>query len=539
MPKGIFSYGDMDKISERKRIKQIAGVFLKHGVKDGIKGITNPAQVRHALEELGPTFIKIGQVLSTRPDILPESFILEFQKLQDEVKPEKFEDIIEIVEKELNGPIEELFAYFDKQPMACASLAEVHMAGLKSGENVVVKIQRPKARETMITDIAILRRLAAIMKFTPQGNVLNPTEVIEELWYSVKRELDFLNEAENIKKFYEFNKGVRYITSPKVFDGYTTSNVLVMEYVEGIKIADTSVLTDKGYDLKDIALKLANNYLKQVFEDGFFHADPHPGNLMISSNKIAYIDFGMMGTLGKGIRDKFTTFLYSVATRDIDMMAQSILKIGIKKGKIDSRLLYSDIEEIYNKYVEASLYEIDLPQLMEEIFKACRKNNIAMPKDITLLLKGIMTIEGVIAKIAPEINLMDVAVPYAKSLMLKQRDYKQDVVEQLENLYLLSKSGLKIPVKLLELINSALSGKLKVQMEHTNLEKSIGELNKMANRVVFGIIASALIIGSSLVIRSDVGPKLLNISAIGFIGYTGAVLMGFWLLISILRSGKM
>jgi len=529
----------MEKKSERARVREIAAVFLKHGMREGIKGITDPVQVREALEELGPTFIKIGQVLSTRPDILPEPYIGEFQKLQDKVKPESFEDIRSIVESELNSPLGELFAEFEREPAACASLAQVHTACLKSGEKVVVKVKRPRVQEIIITDIAILRRLARIIKLAPQGNIINPVEVVDELWHSIKLELDFENESSNIKKFSECNRDVKCITSPKVYDEFTTSNVLVMEYIDGIKIADTELLTAEGYDLKEIATKLANNYFKQVFEDGFFHADPHPGNIMIKDNKIAYIDFGMMGSIGKLTREKFNMFLYGIATRNIDTMTQSILRIGVRKGNIDIKRLHSDIEEIYNKYIEFSLYEIELPQMIEDVFRACRRNNLAVPRDITVLFKGIMTLEGVIVKIAPELNIMDVAVPYAKGHLLSQVDIKKDLEELFENIYLLSKSGLKIPVKLLELMNSALSGKLRVQMEHTNLEKSISELNKMTNRIVFSLILASLIIGSSLVVKTDIGPKLFYMPAIGFAGYVGAAIVGFWLLISILRSGKM
>lgn len=528
----------MEKHNERERIKEIAGTFIKYGIRDGIKSITNPAHLRMTMEELGPTFIKIGQILSTRPDIMPESYITEFQKLHDNVKPESFTDIERVVEDELKNPIEKIFKSFDKEPVACASMAEVHIARLYTMEKVVVKIQRPKARDRMVSDISILKRMARFLKFTPQGSVINPVEVVDELWNVIEKELDFLNEATNIKRFYDNNKTTKFITCPKVFDSYTTRKVLVMDYIEGIKIANTSMLVDEGYDLEDIALKLANNYIKQVLEDGFFHGDPHPGNIFIAGKKIAYIDFGMMGKLNKDTREKFNSFLYGVATRDIDLMAHTILRIGIKKGNIDNRKLYSDVGEIYNSYIEASLHDINFPQMMDEIIKACRNSNFAMPRDITMLVKGIMTIEGVLAKITPEINIMDVAIPYVKGHMLKNKDFKKSLLDQLETVYTLSRYSLKIPIKLLELMNIAVAGKLKIQMEHTNLEKSVVELHKMINRLVFGLIISALIIGSSLVIRADIGPKIINISAIGFIGYIGAGILGFWLLISIMKSGR-
>jgi ubiquinone biosynthesis protein len=529
----------MNRKNERERVREIISVFFKYGIKEGITNITNPTQVRMALEELGPTFIKIGQILSTHPELISEEYIVEFQKLQDNVRPEKFDDIKRIVESELKGNLYDFFSCFKEEPVASASMAQVHLARLKTGERVVVKVQRPRVKEIMLSDLAILKRLSFLMRLAPQGQVLNPSEVVKELKQTAENELDFLNEANNIKKFYENNKDIKYIACPKVYDQFTTPNIIVMEYIAGIKISNTSKLKKEGYDFEDIASKLTANYLKQVLEDGFFHADPHPGNILIRDNKIAYIDFGMMGTLGKGLINKFNMFIYGLATRNLDEITRAIIRIGVKKGQINSKKLYSEIEHIYNNYVDQSLFEIDLAELMDDIFKVCRNNNIAMPREVTMLMRGLMTLEGVVINITPDMNIMDIAVPYIRGRMLASRDYKQDIAEQVENLYNFSKVGLKIPVRMLELINSALAGKLKVQMEHTNLEKSIGELNKMVNRLVFSIVVASLIIGSSLVIRADAGPKMYGVSAFGFIGYVGTAVLAFWLLISILRSGKM
>lgn len=529
----------MNRKNERERVREIISVFFKYGIKEGITNITNPAQVRMALEELGPTFIKIGQILSTHPELISEEYIAEFQKLQDNVKPEKFEDIKRIVEIELKGNLHDFFSYFNEEPVASASMAQVHLARLKTGERVVVKVQRPRVKEIMLSDLAILKRLSFLMRLAPQGQVLNPSEVINELKQTAEKELNFLNEANNIKKFYENNKDIKYIACPKVYDQFTTPNIIVMEYIEGIKISNTSRLKEEGYDLEDIASKLTASFLKQVLEDGFFHADPHPGNILIRDNKIIYIDFGVMGTLSKGLINKFSMFIYGLATRNLDEITRAVIRIGVKKGQINSKKLYSEIEHIYNNYIYQSLFEIDLAELMDDIFKVCRDNNIAMPREVTMLMKGLMTLEGVIINLTPGMNIMDTAVPYIKGRMIANRDYKQDMIEQVENLYNFSRVGLKIPVRALELINSALAGKFKVQMEHTNLEKSIGELNRMVNRLVFSIVVASLIIGSSLVIRADAGPKMYGVSAFGFIGYAGAAVLAFWLLISILRSGKM
>ncbi|QEK13415.1 AarF/ABC1/UbiB kinase family protein [Crassaminicella thermophila] len=526
----------MGKISERKRIKEIISVFVKHGIK---KGKMNPVNARQALEELGTTFVKIGQILSTRPDILPSEYIQEFEKLQDRVKPEKYEDIKAIVERELGDSIENIFLNFEKSPIASASMAQVHLACTKNNEQIVLKIQRPHVKETILSDIAILKRITKIGKFVPQRNVIDFKEVVEEIGAVMEKELDFLNEAKNIEEFCSYNKKIPYIICPKVYNEYTTSSVLVMEYIKGIKINNIKELEEKGYDLKDLGKKLINNYIKQVFEDGFFHADPHPGNILICGKKIAYIDFGMMGVLDKSMREKLNDFLYAAATRDVEALTQAVFKIGIKKGKVHIRNLHSDIEEIYNKYVYESLHHIDFPQFLDELFQVSKKNNIAMPTNMTMFLKGIMTIEGVVIKLDPDMNIMDVVIPYIKEHILLKRSYKQDIIEQLDNIYQLSKYGLKIPIKTLELVNSALAGKLKVQIEHVNLEDGLHQLNKMINRIVFALIISSIIVGSSLVINANVGPKIYGIPFFGLIGYLSAAIMGGWLLVLILRNEKM
>ncbi|WP_246637568.1 ABC1 kinase family protein [Crassaminicella profunda] len=523
-------------MNEKKRIKEIISVFVKHGIK---KGIMNPENARAALEELGPTFVKIGQILSTRPDILPDEYIAEFEKLQDGVKPEKYEDIKNIVEKELGDSIENIFSDFKKYPIASASMAQVHLACTKNGEEVVVKIQRPYVKETMLSDIDLLKRLTRIGKLVPQKSVVDFKEVVDEIGKTMEKELDFLNEAKNIETFYQNNKKIQYVVCPKVYKEYTTSNLLTMEYIKGIKINNIDALKNEGYPLKDIAKKLMSNYVKQIFKDGFFHADPHPGNLLIHDKKIAYIDFGMMGVLDKSTRNKLNDLLYAAATRDIEALTQAVLRMGIKKGKVNIRNLYSDIEEVYNKYVRESLQNIDLPQFVDEMFQVSKKNNLAMPNNMTLFLKGIMTIEGVVAKLDPDMSMMEVAVPYIREHILLKKNYKQDIIDQIENIYQLSKYGLKIPIKTLELMNSALAGKLKVQIEHKNLEESIHQLNKMTNRIVFSLIISSIVVGSSLVINANVGPKIYGMSFFGLVGYLSAAVMGLWLLILILRNEKM
>ena len=526
----------MDTNYRKKRIREIVSVSIKHGLK---KGINNPEQLKCTLEELGPTFVKIGQILSTRPDILPSEYITELQKLQDDVRPEKYDVIVKVIERELGKPIDEIFLDFDKTPMASASLAEVHLAKLHTGENVVVKVQRPNVAETMTADIAILRKLAPVINLTPTGSAMDAREVVEELTDATEKELDFVNERKNIEMFSANNVDIKFILCPKVYEEYCTDKIIVMDYIKGIKIDNTSKLEEEGYDLQDLATKLTYNYFKQIFEDGFFHADPHPGNILIHERKIGYIDFGLMGQLNSSLKKKFNDFLEGVVEKDVSKMTKSILKIGIKKGAIDIKKLSNDIELMYEQYIEESLYDFDLPQIMEEVLKVCKNNNIHMPKDITLLIKGLMTIQGVIATLDKDINIMDVAIPYMKNSLMDEKLKSLDMMKVLEKLYTTVKANMSLSVKLLDLINQALSGKLKLQMDFKDGKESINELNKMINRLVFGLIVAGLVVSSSLVIAANVGPKIYGISLIGITGYLGAAIAGFWLLISIIRSGKL
>ena len=526
----------MDNDYTKKRLREIISVSVKHGFKNGIG---DPKELRLVLEELGPTFVKIGQILSTRPDILPIEYVEEFQKLQDEVNPMDFSTMKEVIEEELEGSIDDIFMEFKKTPIASASLAEVYWAKLKTGEEVVVKVQRPLVRKRMLADIQILKKLAPFVNFTTTGEIVDMKEVVEELNTAAQKELNFVEEMNNIIKFAENNKDVKFITYPKVYEEYCTDKILVMDYISGTKIDDVDELLKQGYDIHDIATKLTYNYFKQVFEDGFFHADPHPGNILIHKNTIGYIDFGLMGNLDYNLRKKLNQILEGAATGNINLMTKSVLKIGIIKGPMDVDRLYNDIEIMYNSYIDESIHNYDLPQILEQIMIICKENNISMPKDITLLIKGMMTLQGVLAKIDKDLTIMDIAIPYFKEQIFKDKLNNIDLKELILHVYTSIKSSLDLSTKVLDLVNTALSGKLKLNLKHQNIEDGLSEINRMINRLIFAIVVAGLLVSSSLVINANVGLKIYGISAIGIIGYLGAGIAGLLLLISIFRSGKL
>ena len=521
--------------NKRQRFREIVSVFIKYGFKDGIN---SPEQMRKALEELGPTFVKIGQILSTRPDILPEKFTQEFQKLQDEVTPVSLDVIEDIIKKQLGGELSNHFKYFSEKPIASASMAQVHRATLNNGDAVVVKIRRPNIESIMFSDLALLSKVTNIIKFIPQGSVLNPQEMFAELYQAVKEELDFIHEAENIKNFAALNTDVRFLKVPKLYTQYITPELLVLEYIDGFKISDKYNLLEAGYDLSDIANKLINNFLKQVFQDGVFHGDPHPGNIYISNNKIAYLDFGLVGKLSPQLKDKFNQLLFAVVTGDIEAITHTVLRIGVKKGPVNRLVLQSDVEDIYNNYVSASMYDIDIPELIDQLFTVSRAHKISVPREITLILKSFLLMEGNLATLAPEVTIMDVATPYVREEILKSKDLKGEVLKSVESVYRFAKASMKIPEKLLSVLSKFSSGTIQVHMDHTNLDKNINKLARAADRIVFGLVLAALIIGSSEVISSGTGPTFHDISILGLVGYVSAGIIALFLLIAMIRSGK-
>lgn len=493
--------------------------------------------LRKAFEELGPTFIKIGQILSTRPDILPQDYTDELQSLQDNAPFVEYYEIEAAFYNEFKSKIEDSFLDFEEIPLASASIAQVHRAKLKSGEDVIVKIKRPNIERNLELDIAILKKLAALTKARFEDALIDPGAALNEILLSTRNELDFSQEASAMEKFSELNKEVNFISCPRIFRELTSRNILTMEYIDGIKITDTTALESKGYDMNDIGRKLALSYFKQVFEDGYFHGDPHPGNILVKNKKIYFIDFGIMGSLSIPMRDVLNDIVISIAYRDIDKTISSLLAIGIKKGYVNRARLYEDIDYLFENYLSISLENIHISELLEDIFDVAKKNNIRLPKDLTLLIRGIVIIEGVVAKIAPDIKILDIAIPYVKST--NKSKLLPDFEDFMFNAYNTVKDTAALPSKAIRLINSINNGRVKLQLEHRNLSKHINELNKMVNRVVFSLIVSSLIIGSSLILNTSVGPKIFGISIIGITGFIIAAFLGLWLLISILKSGKL
>ncbi|WP_160670322.1 AarF/ABC1/UbiB kinase family protein [Clostridium sp. C8-1-8] len=528
-----------------KRFREIVKVFAYYGfgylINTTMKPSANksPENLRKAFVELGPTFIKIGQILSTRTDLLPEEYTKELAKLQDDVPWEAFSVIAKVFQEEFNMNIDDVFLYLESVPLASASVAQVHKGVMKDGREVVIKIQRPNIREKMELDISILKRIVKLTKTRFNGMLMDPVEALQEIMDATSKELDFERERDNISRFKILNKSVKCIAVPYVVEEFTSTRVLTMENIQGFKINDIYNIVKEGYDRTDIAKKLALSYCKQIFDDGFFHGDPHPGNLLIRDGKICFIDFGLMGELSESIKESLNDAMMAIALKDIDKVMDFLMEVGVKKGRVDRTVLYDDIDYLLSNYLSTSLKNIRISTLLREVFDIAERNNIQLPTELIILVRGMVILEGVIAEIAPDMNILDVAIPFVKS---KNKYFILNKLRSDElalKTYTILRDSIKIPSKIVELSDSVIQGRARVNLQIPDLEKTVDHLNKMINRVVFGLIVAGMIIGSSIITGSNVGPKVRDISVIGITGYFASGIFALWLLISIIRSGNL
>lgn len=528
----------------KKRFREIVRVLGTYGFghilhaklrSDKLK--KDPENLRLVFEELGPTFIKIGQILSTRPDILPAEYIAELTKLQDKAPPFPYETLWEILKAEL-GQKTELFQSIEKVPLACASVAQVHRGILKDGTRCIVKVQRPDIEERLLEDLHILIRIVETAPNTLRDVLLDPVEALEEILETTRVELDFLHEMRAIHRFEKENASILCVAIPKVYDHLCTKRVIVQEEVEGIKITEKDMLLKEGYDLEDIGKKLVLSYLYQLFNNGFFHGDPHPGNLLILDGKIYYIDFGIMGALSKRTQNAINDLLLAMVKKDISSLTNLVVKVADQKGPLNKNVLYEDIEYIVHYYLQSSLKNIQVSRLFMDLFEAARKNNLKLPKEYTTLLKSLLILEGVLSDLAPELSIMEIAKDYLKEdhKINLWPDFSLDSLAL--NGYTLVKDSLKIPISIQTILDNFISGRGKVKVDIVNLSDKWVDFNKMVNRIVFALIVSAIIIASALIIRTGAGPEINGISLVGMLGFALAGFLGLWLLISILKSGN-
>ncbi len=517
------------------RLKEILHVLNKHHITSGL----TPVKLRKILEDLGPTYVKLGQIMSMRSDMLPENYCKELTRLRTDVTPMPFELVSTILETELKRPVTEVFKSVTKQPLGSASIAQVHPAILLNGTKVVLKVQRPAIYETMENDIRLLKKAAGILKITLRTkNLIDFHTILNELWKTTQEEIDFEKEADNLDLFYSNQKEIAYTTCPIVFHELTTPRLLVMDYIDGIQIDRTKELTNLGYDMTEIGKKTAESYCKQILEDGFFHADPHPGNLWICGGKIAWLDLGMTGHLSANTKLLLRKAITALLEHDIYTLKNVLLAFGEPQERINHARLYTDIDDIVSKYVSMDFGTMRLSALMERLLQLVKDHQLAITPDVTLLARSMITMEGTLSSCSPEVNLMQILSLHMSTLLFKDLNPKQLLKHKGRQIYTSLDKSLDIPAQISDLLNITKNGQAQLNLEFTDSDVIRNNVHHIANHLFLTILASALFIGASLTCDIQTLPKWFGIPWVSFLGYLLFSLIFLYLLIRMFTGRK-
>ncbi|MEN8686866.1 MAG: AarF/ABC1/UbiB kinase family protein [Desulfuromonadales bacterium] len=506
-----------------------------------LERLSQPQRLRMAMEELGPTFIKLGQLLSTRPDVLDQEFIQEFSKLQDEVPAVTLEQIKTQVRRELGYPADELFAEFSEEPLAAASIAQVHRGKLRSGEEVVFKIRRPGISKIVETDIDVLMGLAYLIEqHVPAIAIYDPVGLVKEFRRSISREMNFTREGRTVERFAANFADSTTVYIPKIFWDYSGEIVLTMEYVPGIKISHLEELRAQGYDLKEIAKRGADAFLKQVLDHGLFHADPHPGNVFVLPDQvICMLDFGMVGRLGQDLKEQLLDLLQALLERDVDSIISHLLYSGELTDTADLKNLRRDLHDFIEDYYDLVLQDIKIGRLFSEFIELLTHHRIHFPPDYMMLAKALVVMEGVGRQLDPNFNMISHMRPYVNRLLIERFSPKNISTQASRIAVAYTSLAKNLPHDIKEFINRLNRNQFKIDLEHRGLEKLVTDLDRSSNRVSFSLVIGSLIVGSSLVMQIEKGPMVFGFPLLGLLGYSIAGLLGLWLAVGILRSGRL
>ncbi len=509
--------------------------------RDRLEKLSRAERVRMAFEELGPTYIKFGQILSVRPDLIPADFTRELSKLQDEVPPFPFSEASKAIETEFGSPPEELFDFFDETPFASASIGQVHRAELEDGEMVAVKVQRPGIKKIIEIDLEIMLHLATLMeRHIEEMSLYRPVKIVEEFARTLEKEIDYTIEATSMERFARHFLDDPTIYIPKVFRDKTTEHVITMELVSGIKISEIDRLEEAGLDRKTITARGADCFLKQIFDFGFFHADPHPGNIFVlPDNVICPLDFGMTGSVDRQNREDFVDLIDSVVHRNEARVTRILLKLTDWDDEPDIRLLEKDVSDFMGQHLYKPLKDIKIGKLLNHLLELASRYYLMIPPDIFLMMKALTTIEGVALVLDPEFDMIAQTAPFIERVKLA-RFYPGRIAGDIIKIG----SGMlqfiqQFPKDTLEITRLIRQQKLSLKWEHKGLETMLATHDRISNRISFSIIIAALIIGSALIVISETPPLFYGISLIGIVLFSTAAIMGIWLLVAILRKGRL
>ena len=536
-----YGFGDLVELLKIEQYIEIGLQLIVRNRRDRLEKLSRAERVRMAFEELGPTYIKFGQILSVRPDLVPADFTRELSKLQDEVPSFEFSEVINVIETEFGSPPEELFDFFDETPFASASIGQVHRAELEDGEMVAVKVQRPGIKKIIEIDLEIMLHLATLMeRHIEEMSLYRPVKIVEEFARTLEKEIDYTIEATSMERFarHFFDDPTIYI--PKVFRNKTTEHVITMELVSGIKISEIDRLEEAGLDRKTITARGADCFLKQIFDFGFFHADPHPGNIFVlPDNVICPLDFGMTGSVDRQNREDFVDLIDSVVHRNEARVTRILLKLTDWDEEPDIRFLEKDVSDFMGQHLYKPLKDIKIGKLLNHLLALASRYHLMIPPDIFLMMKALTTIEGVALVLDPDFDMIAQTAPFIERVKLA-RFYPGRIAGDIIKIG----SGMlqfiqQFPKDTLEITRLIRQQKLSLKWEHKGLETMLATHDRISNRISFSIIIAALIIGSALIVISETPPLFYGISLIGIVLFSTAAIMGIWLLVAILRKGRL
>jgi len=504
------------------------------------KKIVKPeVRLRLTLEKLGPTFIKLGQILSVRPDLIPKEYVKELEKLQYEVPSFPFNEVEKEIKEEFGKPINKIFSSFSKKPIASASISQVHKAVLKN-KKVAVKVQRPKIKEIMERDIEIMLYIARLLDKHIKGiRKYNPVGIVEEFADWTKKELDFRIEAKNAKRFYQNFKGSKTVYIPKVYDEFTTSKILTLEYIDGIEIHNIETIKKRKINLNNLLKNGFNAILTQVFVHGFFHADPHPGNILVLKNKIAFVDFGIVGYFDEDLKRKSLDLFLGVVEQDANKVVNSLLEMGVvEEASIDKYALKMEIHDKIEPLQGSKIKDIKISRILEDVLNIAFNYNIRLPMAFILFGKTIVTLEGVALKFDPDFRITESVRPFVEDIVKRRYSPKELMTNFIDSITKFRRFATKLPEQTEEVFRKIQKGNIKVDIEDTDVKQLSLEIDRSSNRMAYGMIIAALLIAGALVMQVSM-PSIIGMPIITFICFLSAIILGFMLFISVLRERKL
>jgi len=536
-----YGFGDLLELLKIDQYIEVGLQMISRNRGARVEPLTRPQRLRMAFEELGPTYIKLGQILSTRPDLIPMDFIQELSKLQDDVPAFPFKEVCKVVKSEFGRPPEELFDSLEETPQASASIGQVHRAILKDGESVAVKFQRPGIRKIIEVDLEIMLHLATLAEHHIEELALHrPVKIVDEFARTLEKEIDYKIEATNMERCARQFLDDPNVYIPKVYREVTSSRVLTAEFVEGIKISDVDGLKSARLDRTVITARGADLVLKQVFEHGFFHADPHPGNIFaLPNNVICLIDFGMVGVVDRQTRNDFVDLLDSIVHQNEIAASEVLLKLTYWDQEPDRRLLEREVADFMGRHLYKPLKEIELGKLLQQLLEVAGDFQLRIPPDLFLMMKALGTVEGVGRMLDPDFDMIARATPFIAKVKLERYTTERIVEDVFDLSARLMRFLRQFPKELLDITQMIRRQKLSVRIEHRGLETMLITHDRISNRISFSILIAALIIGSALIVISETPPLIYGISLIGILLFFAAAMMGIWLLVAILRKGKL